>query len=128
MLIVRLIVLGFFAHFCYSLVIEHGSLNSFGRLVAYGSIVIVLVIYMLATIEARVRKSRNPFVIVTVNLLLEGSAALRLAFKHTFPVIAVSANDPRISEYPKRKTDCPYCGEEILVVTIQCEHCLNGLK
>lgn len=128
MSIVRLMVLGSFAYLIYLMLIEFGSSSSFGSLIACGGIVLILAVFLLPTIEVRIRKSRNPPAIASMNVLLGWGADLGLAFKHTFPVITASATEARACEYEKRKTDCPYCGEEILVCTVQCEHCLRGLR
>ena len=96
MFVLRLLVLGFLAFFSYSMGTQRGSLNAFGTIVAYSSVVFVPMFYMLPTIEAWIRKSTNLPAIAAVNFFLGWSllgwvAALVWAFKKPSPVLMVRA-------------------------------------
>jgi len=137
MFVVRLLVLSFLAFFSYSMGMERGGLNAFGKLVAISGIVFVPALYMLPTIEAAIRKSNNLPAIAAVNFFLGWSligwvAALGWAFKNPEPVILAKTSTPPSSEFSanpgtKPKKDCPFCGEEVLAVAVKCKHCGSEL-
>lgn len=138
MFVLRLLVLGFLAFFSYSMGTQRGSLNAFGSIVAYSSVVFVPMFYMLPTIEAWVRKSTNLPAIAAVNFFLGWSllgwvAALVWAFKKPSPVVMVREHEVPLTNFTattqeKPKKNCQFCGEEILAIAVKCKHCGSDLK
>jgi hypothetical protein len=137
MFVVRLLVLGFLALYSYSMGKEPGPLNSFGTFVVFSGLVFIPAFYMLPTIEAALRKSKNLPAIAAINFFLGWSllgwvAALVWALKNpTTVVVSEAAADPAsafgTAASRKPKKDCAYCGEEILAVAIRCKHCGSDL-
>jgi predicted RNA-binding Zn-ribbon protein involved in translation (DUF1610 family) len=137
MFVVRFVILGFLAFFSYSMGTERGGLNAFGTFVVFSGIVFIPAFYMLPTIEAWIRKSNNLPAIAAVNFFLGWSllgwvAALVWAFKNPSPVTVAetpSGSEANVTAATDKKPskDCPFCGEEILVVAIRCKHCGSDL-
>lgn len=132
MFVVRFLVLAFLSAYCIAMGrIPSYELNAFGKMMAFLGIVFVPLMYMLPTIEAKLKRHPNIVSIALVNLFLGWSligwvVALVWAFKKQEPVPVKSAQafeaSPAVSTSRKTKT-CPYCAEEILAAAVKCKHC-----
>ncbi|WKN20794.1 superinfection immunity protein [Azotobacter vinelandii] len=134
MFAVRFLILAFFAFYSYSMGMQPGELNSFGKLIASSVVFFIPALYMLPTIEAWLRKHENLASIALLNLFLGWSligwvAALVWAFKRQAPTGTAGAQESVQQEPEKvRQTKiCPYCAEEVQFAAVKCKHCKSEL-
>lgn len=138
MFVVRLLVLAFLAAYSYGMnSIPAGELNGFGKLIAFSGVITVPLLYMLPTIEAKLRNHRNIASIALTNLFLGWTligwvVALVWAFKNpehvvpSGPLVDVGSSTQSSQEEADTKT-CPYCAETVKAQAIKCKHCGSDL-
>lgn len=138
MFVLRFVVLAFLAAYSVGMgSIPSHELNAFGRLVVFSGLVTVPLLYMLPTIEAKLRGHTNIASIALVNLflgwtLLGWVVALVWAFKRPETIPASTPPQPvgdtvARPEVKVQTKTCPFCAEDVKFEAIKCKHCGSEL-
>lgn len=138
MFALRFVVLAFLAAYSVGMgSIPSHELNAFGHLVVFSGLVTVPLLYMLPTIEAKLRGHTNIASIALVNFflgwtLLGWVVALVWAFKRpeaqSASVPHQPASAPAAQQDAKGQTKtCPFCAEDVKFEAIKCKHCGSEL-
>ncbi|WP_254664160.1 superinfection immunity protein [Pseudomonas mosselii] len=138
MFVLRFVVLAFLAAYSIGMgSIPSDELNAFGHLVVFSGLVTVPLLYMLPTIEAKLRGHTNIASIALVNFflgwtLLGWVVALVWAFK--LPETNSASAPPQPASDPVTQPDvntqtktCPFCAEDVKFEAIKCKHCGSEL-
>lgn len=138
MFVLRLLVLAFLAAYSVGMgSIPSDELNAFGQFIVFSGLVTVPLLYMLPTIEAKLRGHTNIASIALVNFFLGWTmlgwvAALVWAFKRAevpsasaaLQLASASVVQPDVKGQPKI---CPFCAEDVKFEAIKCKHCGSEL-
>lgn len=138
MFVLRFVVLAFLAAYSLGMgSIPSHELNAFGSFIVFSGLVTVPLLYMLPTIEAKLRGHTNIASIALVNFflgwtLLGWVVALVWAFKR--PEAPLASDSPRPTSTPVAQPDargqiktCPFCAEDVKFKAIKCKHCGSEL-
>lgn len=135
MFILRLLVLVFLVFYSFSMgQIPMHSLNDFGKAVSLSFFIFAPLLYVLPSIEAKVKGHSKFNQILAVNILLGWSfIGWVVAYVWALGGNEKSSNvvglvDEDLNVDTRKVKQCPYCAEDVLVAAIKCKHCGSVLS